>query len=110
MEREPLITKGLLMLFSSSHLVVTGEKTHTVVPYANTVVVCLVNGGGSLVNMGPLRLFSSSVMIGIDPHSGSVYPHSGCLCYERMEGASPNNRGARKVILCEKGGRGGEYW
>ena len=65
--------------------------------------------GGGLVNMEPLKLYSSRALFGIDPHSGSVYPHSGCLCYERMEGASPNNRGARKVILCAKGGRGGAW-
>ena len=38
------------------------------------------------MNMGPLKLFSSIVLFGIDPHSGSVYPHIGCLCYEGMEG------------------------
>ena len=43
---KPLISMGLLILFSSTHLVVTGEKTHTVVPYAHTVVVCVVKGGG----------------------------------------------------------------
>ena len=36
---------GLLMLFSSTHLVVTGEKTNTEVPYAHTVEVCVVKGG-----------------------------------------------------------------
>ena len=57
---KPVITMGLLKLFSSIHLVVTGELTHTVVPYAHTVVVCVLKGGGPLINMGPLKLFSSS--------------------------------------------------
>ena len=43
---KPLITMGLLNLFSSTHLVVTGELTHTVVPYTHTVVVCVVKGRG----------------------------------------------------------------
>ena len=59
------------------------------------------------MNMEPLKLYSSRALFGIDPHSGSVYPHSGCLCYEGMEGGTPDNRGALKVVLCEKGGRGG---
>ena len=42
-----LITMELLMLFSSSHLVVTGELTHTVVPYANAVIVCIMKGENS---------------------------------------------------------------
>ena len=41
-----LITIGLLELFSDTHLVVTGELTHTVVPYTHTVVVCVVKGRG----------------------------------------------------------------
>ena len=56
------------------------------------------------MNMEPLKLSSSRALFGIDPHSGSVYPHSGCLCYEGMEGGTPDNRGALKVVLCEKGG------
>ena len=44
---KPLITMELLLLFSSNHLVVTGELTHTVVPYAHTVVVCVLKGGGA---------------------------------------------------------------
>ena len=39
---KPVISMGLLKLFSSTHLVVTGELTHTVVPYAHTVVVYIV--------------------------------------------------------------------
>ena len=49
--------------------------------------------------MGPFRLLSSSVLIGIDPHSGSVYPYSGCLCYEGMEGEIPDNHGDLKVVF-----------
>ena len=43
---KPLITIRLSKLFSSSHLVYTGELTHTVVPYAHTLVVCVVKGKG----------------------------------------------------------------
>ena len=47
--RKPLRTMGLLNLLSSTHLVVTGELTHTIVPYAHTVVICVVKGrGGNL--------------------------------------------------------------
>ena len=64
------------------------------------VVVCVVKWGeGLLVNTGPLKLFSSIVLFGIDSHSGSVYPHSGCLCYEGMEGETPVNRGVLKVVF-----------
>ena len=52
-----------------------------------------------LINMEPLKLFSSSFLRGIDPHSGSVYPHSGCLCYEGVEGENPDNHGALKVVF-----------
>ena len=54
--------------------------------------------------MEPLKLYSSRAQFGIAPRSGSVYPHSGWLCYEGMEGGTPDNRGALKVVLCEKGG------
>ena len=40
-----MITMGFLKLFSSSHLVVIGELTHTVDTYAHTVVVSKVKGG-----------------------------------------------------------------
>ena len=53
---KPLITIGLLNLFSSTHLVVTGELTHTVVPYAHTVVVCVVKGGGTPDKHGTLKV------------------------------------------------------
>ena len=65
---------GPLKFFS---ITFSDEITHTVVPCSDigelthTVVVML--GGGLLVNMGPLKLFSSSFLRGIDPHSGSVY-------------------------------------
>ena len=92
------------MLFSSNHLVVKGEQTHTVVPYAHIVDVCVARGWGGercgkpLVNMGPLKLFSSSVLIGSDPHSGSVYPDSGCLCYEGKERETPDNHGLSELF------------
>ena len=96
------------------------------VPSTHTVVVCVMKGWrgeplitvvllkfyyvkrgvgrGVLVNMEPLKLSSSRALFGIDPHSGSVYPNRGCLCYEGMEGGTPDNRGALKVVVCEKGG------
>ena len=44
-----------------------------------TVVVCVVEGGGEiLVNMGLLKVFSSYFLREIEPHSGSVYTDSGC--------------------------------
>ena len=59
---ETPITMGFLKLFSSSHLLVTGELTHTVVQSTHTVVVCVVKrGGGPLMNMGTLKFISSSL-------------------------------------------------
>ena len=46
-----LITMGLLKLFASTYLVITGALTHTVVADAHTVIVCIVKGG-TLINMG----------------------------------------------------------
>ena len=45
------------------------------VPSVHTVVVCVVKGGGgaALINMGLLKVFSSSFFREIDPHSGFVY-------------------------------------
>ena len=51
------------------------------VPYAHTVVVCVVKRGGD------------------EPNSGSVYPHSGCLFYEGIEGETPDEHGAFKVVF-----------
>ena len=49
--------------------------------------------------MEPLKLLSSSFWRGIDPNSGSVYPHSGCeYCYG-VEGETPDNHGAIKVAF-----------
>ena len=51
------------------------------VPSVHTVVVCVVKGGGggaALLNMGLLKVFSSCFLREIEPHSGSVYTHSGC--------------------------------
>ena len=59
-----------------------------------------------LINMEPLKLFSSSFLKEltlIDPHSGSVYPHSGCLCYEGVEGETPDNHGVLKVVFQTSG-------
>ena len=44
-------------------------------------------------------MFSSGFLRGIDPHSGSVYPQSGCLCYEGVEGETPDNHGTLKVVF-----------
>ena len=49
--------------------------------------------------MGSLKLFSSSFLRRFDPHSGSMYPHSGCLCYERVEEETPDNHGALEVVF-----------
>ena len=46
------------------------------VPSGHTVVVCVAKGGrggAALINMGPLKVISSSFFREIDPHSGSVY-------------------------------------
>ena len=51
------------------------------------------------MNMEPLKLYSSTALFGIGPHSGSVYPHSGCLCDEEMEGGTPDNRGVLTVVF-----------
>ena len=69
-----VITMGLLKLFSSTHLITTGELTHTVVPYAHKVVVSVQKRGGGepLKNMGPLKWFSSRFLRRIYPHSDSV--------------------------------------
>ena len=74
------------------------------VPSTHTVVVCVMKvwKGKPMIIMGLLKLFfsySSSYHRGIDPHSGSEYPHSGCLCYEGVEGQTPDNHGARKVVF-----------
>ena len=57
---KPLITMGLLM-FSSTHLVVTWELTHTVVPNAHTVVVFVMKRWREdlLITTGLLKLFSN---------------------------------------------------
>ena len=40
------------------------------VPSVHTVVVCVAKGGGAaLINMGLLKVFSSSFFREIDPHS-----------------------------------------
>ena len=40
-------------------LLFSGELTYTVVPCAHTVVVCVVVGGGPVINRWPLKLLSS---------------------------------------------------
>ena len=92
-----LITIGLFKFSSSTHVVVTVKLTHTVVPYAHTVVVCVVKGG-PLKNMGLLKLFFSSFLRRIDPHSGSVYPYRSCLCYGRVEGKPLITMGLLKLF------------
>ena len=89
---------ALKVIFSSFY---RGELTHKVVPYAHTVVVCVVKGRGGepLINMGPLKLFSTSFLRGIDPNSGSVNPHSGCLYCKGVKRETPENHGALKVAF-----------
>ena len=56
---------------------------YIVVVLIHTVVVCFVKGGGGgggLLNMGPWKLFSSSIFRSINPHSGFLSLHSGFLC------------------------------
>ena len=55
-------------------------------------------GGDPLINMGLLKVFSRSFWRRIDPHSGSVYPHSDCLCYEGVEEETPDNHGDLNVL------------
>ena len=74
-----------------------GGLTYTVVPSAHTVVVCVVKGGGgggALINMGPLKVISSSFYRRIDPHSGFVCSHIGCLCCEGRGGGALVNMGS----------------
>ena len=52
---KPLITMGLLKLFSSTHLVITGGLTHTVVADAHTVIVCIVKGRGDSDKHGSIK-------------------------------------------------------
>ena len=40
------------------------------------------------------------------PHAVVPSTHTVVVCYEGMEGGTPDNRGALKVVLCEKGGGG----
>ena len=64
--------------------------------------VCCLAGparGEPLKNMGLWQLISSSFLMCIYPHSGSVYPYNGCLCYEVVEGVTPDNHGALKVVF-----------
>ena len=65
------------------------------------MVVCVVKGKGvnPLINMGPLKLFSSSFFGGIEPHIGSVYPHIGWLCYGGVERETPDNHGVLNVVF-----------
>ena len=49
--------------------------------------------------MEPLKLYSSRALFGIDIHSGSVYPHSGCLCYEGMEGGTVLKLILQKLVM-----------
>ena len=44
---KPLITMGLLKLFASTYLVITGGLTHTVVADSHTLIVCIVRGDDS---------------------------------------------------------------
>ena len=82
-------------------MVFTGELTHTVVPYAQTVVVCVLKrGGGTPDKHGALEsCFPVGFYRGIDSHSGFVCSHSDCLCCEEEEGGGPAKHGALKVVF-----------
>ena len=85
---KPLITTGLLKLFSSSHLLVTGDMTHTVVLCAHTVVVCGVKGG---ITMGILMFISTTHLLvtGEKTHTVVPYAHTVVLCIVKGEGGGP---------------------
>ena len=64
---ETPITMGFLKLFSSSHLLVTGEMTHTVVQSTHTVVVCVVKRGGGADKHGALKVVFQNFFEGDSP-------------------------------------------
>ena len=53
---KPVITIGLLKLFSSTHLVAIGELTHIVVPDAHKVVVFVLKGEETPDKHGALKV------------------------------------------------------
>ena len=69
------------------------------VPCTHTVVVCVVRGGGGLLNMGLLYVFSSCFIREIEPHSGSVYTHSGCMCRKGEGVGGAAKHGALKGVF-----------
>ena len=94
---------GPLNLFSTTHLVVTGELTHTVVPYTHTVVVCVMKRwrGKPLITMGLLKLFSSThlVVTGELTHTVVSYAHTVVVCVVKGRGGTPDKHGALKVVF-----------
>ena len=60
---------------------------------AHTVVVCIVRAGGgaALVYTGFLKLFSSSFLREIEPHSDSVYTHSGFCLWAQSSSVWPHS-------------------
>ena len=56
--------------------------------------------------MEPLKLYYRRDLFGIDPHSGYIYRHRGCLCYEEMEGKPLRTVGLLKLFYVKNGGRG----
>ena len=69
-------------------------------PYAPRVVVCVVKGRGrgTLDKHGAQKVVSSGLLEDTDTQSGSVYPHSGCLCCEEGGGEPLINMGSLKLF------------
>ena len=80
---------------------------------AHTLVVCVVKGrGGRPGKHGVLKLFSSSFLGEFETHSGSVCPHSGCMCCEGWGKGGPAKHGALKGVfqLFFKGDRATQWF
>ena len=54
------------------------EAVHTVIVCAYRVVVCVAGVGPG--EHGALKVIFNSLLRSNNPHSGCVYPQSGCLC------------------------------
>ena len=45
----------------------------------DVAVICVIEGKGGLLNMGPKMLFSGTVLRSLNQRSGCVNPHTVCL-------------------------------
>ena len=102
---KPLITMGLLKLFSCTNLVSRGELTQTVVPYTHTVVVGDMKGwrGKYLITIELLKLFSSTHEVVTGDLTHTVVPYAtvvGCVVKRGgWGGGTPDKHGALKVVF-----------